>query len=188
MVNSTFPNVRRSPHGTANTVGHADAEFYAAAAAGSAENWGEQPGDALKVTKVLCFCYLIFGVDGGNRIAARWLWMLVEDQSRWESFPWALYSYQLLVTYLSDVPTEVPAGLDPSYHFYGNICAIMIWTCEAIPSLGSKCGTMLGASFIQQPRCTCWKLKKLGHIGFTTFFYEETPEEEQEQETYVVYY
>ncbi|KAL6508579.1 hypothetical protein OROGR_023290 [Orobanche gracilis] len=149
----------------------------------------EQPDDALKVAKVLCVCYLIFGVDGGKRIADRWLWMLVEDQTRWESFPWGLYSYQILVTYLSDVPTEVPAGLDPSYHFYGNVYAIMIWACEAIPSLGSKCGITLGASFIQRPRCTRWKLKKLGHIDFTTFFDDEidcfevlspTPEEERE--------
>ncbi|KAL6586576.1 hypothetical protein OROMI_001564 [Orobanche minor] len=125
----------------------------------------QQSGDALKVAKVLCVCYLIFGVDGGKRIADRWLWMLVEDQTRWESFPWGLYSYQILVTYLSDVPTE-------------------IWACEGIPSLGSKCGIMLGASFIQRPRCTRWKLKKLGHIDFTTFFDDEvlspTPEEEQE--------
>ncbi|KAL6575063.1 hypothetical protein OROMI_012348 [Orobanche minor] len=149
----------------------------------------EQYGDAPKVSKVLCICYLIFGVDGGKRIADRWLWTLVEDQTRWESFPWGLYSYQILVTYLSDVPTEVPAGLDPGYHFYGNIYAIMIWACEAIPSLISKCGIMLGASFIQRPRCTRWKLKKLGHIDFTTFFDDEidcfevlspTPEEEQE--------
>ncbi|KAL6547911.1 hypothetical protein OROHE_009616 [Orobanche hederae] len=149
----------------------------------------EQSRDALKVAKVLCVCYLIFGVDGGKSIAHRWLWTLVEDQTRWERFPWGLYSYQILVTYLSDVPTEVPAGLDPGYHFYGNIYAIMIWACEAIPSLGSKCGIMLGASFIQRPRCTRWKLKKLGHIDFTTFFDDEidcfevlspTPEEEQE--------
>ncbi|KAL6576693.1 hypothetical protein OROMI_010969 [Orobanche minor] len=142
----------------------------------------EQSRDALKVAKVLCVCYLIFGVDGGKRIADRWLWTLVEDQTRWESFPWGFYSYQILVTYLSDVPTEVPAGLDPGYHFY-------IWACEAIPSLGSKCGIMLGASFIQRPLCTRWKLKKLGHIDFTTFFDDEidcfevlspTPEEEQE--------
>ncbi|KAL6556216.1 hypothetical protein OROGR_005504 [Orobanche gracilis] len=56
------------------------------------------------------------------------------------------------------------------YHFYGNIYAIMIWACEAIPSLGSKCGNILGASFIQRPRCTRWKLKKLGPVAFTTFF------------------
>ncbi|KAL6586580.1 hypothetical protein OROMI_001568 [Orobanche minor] len=120
----------------------------------------QQSGDALKVAKVLCVCYLIFGVDGGKRIADRWLWMLVEDQTRWESFPWGLYSYQILVTYLSDVPTEVPAGLDPGYHFYSNIYAIIF-------------GIMLGASFIQRPRCTRWKLKKLGHIDFTTFFDDE---------------
>ncbi|KAL6570186.1 hypothetical protein OROMI_014700 [Orobanche minor] len=144
----------------------------------------EQSRDALKVAKVLCVCYLIFSVDGGKRIADRWLWTLVEDQTRWESFPWGLYSYQILVTYFSDVPTEVPAGLDSGYHFYGNIYAIMIWACEAIPLLGSKCGIMLGASFIQRPHCTRWKLKKLGHIDFTTFFDDEvlspTPEEEQE--------
>ncbi|KAL6544069.1 hypothetical protein OROGR_010566 [Orobanche gracilis] len=64
-----------------------------------------------------------------------------------------------------------------------------IWACEAIPSLGSKCGTILGASFIQRPRCMRWKLKKLGHAAFTTFFEDQidcfevlslTPEEEQE--------
>ncbi|KAL6523633.1 hypothetical protein OROGR_017236 [Orobanche gracilis] len=103
----------------------------------------QQSGDALKVAK---------------------------DQTRWESFPWGGYSYQILVTYLREIPIEVPAGLDPSYHFYGNIYAIMIWACEAIPSLGSKCGNILGASFIQRPRCTRWKLKKLGPVSFTTFF------------------
>ncbi|KAL6548798.1 hypothetical protein OROGR_008564 [Orobanche gracilis] len=99
------------------------------------------------------------------------------------------YSYQILVTYLREIPIEVPAGLDPSYHFYGNIYAIMIWACEAIPSLGSKCGNILGASFIQRPRCTRWKLKKLGPVAFTTFFDDQidcfevlvpTPEEEEE--------
>ncbi|KAL6581137.1 hypothetical protein OROMI_007060 [Orobanche minor] len=54
------------------------------------------------------------------------------------------------------------------------VAKILIWACEAIPSLGSKCGIMLGASFIQRPRCTRWKLKKLGHIDFTTFFDDES--------------
>ncbi|KAL6544003.1 hypothetical protein OROGR_010500 [Orobanche gracilis] len=130
----------------------------------------QQSGDALKVAKVLCVSYLLFGFDGGKHIADRWLWTLVEDQTRWESFPWGGYSYQILVTYLREITIEVPAGLDPSYHFYGNIYAIMIWACEAIPSLGSKCGNILGASFIQRPRCTRWKLKKLGPVAFTTFF------------------
>ncbi|KAL6543697.1 hypothetical protein OROGR_010194 [Orobanche gracilis] len=127
----------------------------------------QQSGDALKVAKVLCVCYLLFGFDGGKHIADRWLWTLVEDQTRWESFPWGGYSY----------------------HFYGNIYAIMIWACEAIPSLDSKCGNILGASFIQRPRCTRWKLKKLGPVAFTTFFDDQmdcyevlvpTPEEEEE--------
>ncbi|KAL6545408.1 hypothetical protein OROGR_009282 [Orobanche gracilis] len=104
----------------------------------------QQSGDALKVAKV--------GPDSMGELSM------------------GGYSYQILVTYLREIPTEVPAGLDPSYHFYGNIYAIMIWACEAIHSLGSKCGTILGASFIQRPRCTRWKLKKLGHVAFTTFF------------------
>ncbi|KAL6518606.1 hypothetical protein OROGR_019108 [Orobanche gracilis] len=147
----------------------------------------QQSGDALKVAKVLCVCYLLFGFDGGKHIADRWLWTLVEDQTQWESFPCGGYSYQILVTYLREIPIEVPAGLDPSYHFYGNIYAIMI--CETIPSLGSKFGNILGASFIQRPRCTRWKLKKLGPVAFTTFFDDQidcfevlvpTPEEEEE--------
>ncbi|KAL6559645.1 hypothetical protein OROGR_004762 [Orobanche gracilis] len=137
----------------------------------------QQSGDALKVAKVLCVSYLLFGFDGGKHIADRWLWTLVEDQTRWESFPWGGYSYQILVTYLREIPIEVPTGLDPSYHFYGNIYAIMIWACEAIPSLGSKCGNILGASFIQRPRCTRWKLKKLGPVSFTTFFDDQEEED-----------
>ncbi|KAL6541163.1 hypothetical protein OROMI_025046 [Orobanche minor] len=164
---ASSPNVRPSPNSAtgadvesasaatdvaASAAASASASVAAAAAAAAAttqtENqvvWKrEQSGDALKVAKVLCVCYLIFGVDGGKRIADMWLWTLV------------------------------PAGLDSGYHFYGNIYAIMIWACEAIPSLGSKCGIMLGDSFIQRPRCTCWKLKKLGHIDFTTFFDDES--------------
>ncbi|KAL6509593.1 hypothetical protein OROGR_022903 [Orobanche gracilis] len=149
----------------------------------------QQPGDALKVAKVLCLCYLLFGFDGGKHIADRWLWTSVEDQTRWESFPSGGYSYQILVTYLREIPIEILTGLNPSYHFYGNIYVIMIWACDAIPSLGSKCGNILGASFIQRPSCTRWKLKKLGPVAFTTFFDDQidcfevlvpTPEEEEE--------
>ncbi|KAL6499981.1 hypothetical protein OROGR_027891 [Orobanche gracilis] len=123
----------------------------------------QQSGDALKVAKV--------GPDSLGELSM------------------GGYSYQILVTYLREIPIEVLAGLDPSYHFYGNIYAIMIWACEAIPSLGSKCGNILGASFIQRPRCTRWKLKKLGPVAFTTFFDDQidcfevlvpTPEEEEE--------
>ncbi|KAL6555011.1 hypothetical protein OROGR_006269 [Orobanche gracilis] len=155
----------------------------------SINGYSQQSGDALKVAKVLCVCYLLFGFDGGKHIADRWLWTLVEDQTRWESFPWGGHSYQILVTYLREIPIEVPVGLDPSYHFYGNIYAIMIWACEAIPSLGSKCGNILGAYFIQRPRCMRWKLKKLGPVAFTTFFDDQidcfevlspTPKEEEE--------
>ncbi|KAL6493230.1 hypothetical protein OROGR_032989 [Orobanche gracilis] len=126
----------------------------------------QQSGDALKVAKVLCVSYLLFGPDSLGELSM------------------GGYSYQILVTYLREIPIEVPAGLDPSYHFYGNIYAIM-----AIPSLGSKCGNILGASFIQRPRCTRWKLKKLGPVAFTTFFDDQidcfevlvpTPEEEGE--------
>ncbi|KAL6570967.1 hypothetical protein OROGR_000517 [Orobanche gracilis] len=131
----------------------------------------QQSGDALKVAKVLCVSYLLFGPDSLGELSM------------------GGYSYHILVTYLREIPIEVPAGLDPSYHFYGNIYAIMIWACEAIPSLGSKCENILGASFIQRPRCTRWKLKKLGPVAFTTFFDDQidcfevlipTPEEEEE--------
>ncbi|KAL6554991.1 hypothetical protein OROGR_006249 [Orobanche gracilis] len=147
----------------------------------------QHPGDALEVDEVLCACYLLFDVDGGKGIADRWLWTLVEDQTRWESFPWGIFVSDIGYIFEGG-PTEVSAG-DPSYHLYGNIYAIMIWAGETIPSLGSKCGTILGASFIQRSRCTRRKLKKLGHVAFTTFFNDEidcfevlspTPEEEHE--------
>ncbi|KAL6498640.1 hypothetical protein OROGR_028187 [Orobanche gracilis] len=135
----------------------------------------QQSGDALKVAKVLCVSYLLFGPDSLGELSM------------------GGYSYQILVTYLREIPIEVPAGLDPSYHFYGNIYAIMIWACEAIPSLGSKCGNILGASFIQRPRCTRWKLKKLGPVAFTTFFDDQidcfevlVPTQEEEEEPYMM--
>ncbi|KAL6554987.1 hypothetical protein OROGR_006245 [Orobanche gracilis] len=102
----------------------------------------QQTGDALKVDKVLCVWYLLFGVDDSMG-----------------ELSMGGYSYQILVTYLREVPTEIPAGLDPSYHFYG-----------------SKCGTILGASFIQRPRCTRWKLKKIDWFEVLS----PTPEEEHE--------
>ncbi|KAL6554986.1 hypothetical protein OROGR_006244 [Orobanche gracilis] len=167
MANSTSSNVSRSPI--------VDVESSAAVATAATENQ--------------CVMRLLFAidVDGGKRIADRWLWTLVEDRTRWESFPWGIFVSDIGYIFEGG-PTEVSAG-EPSYHFYGNIYAIMIWAGEAIPSLGSKCGTILGASFIQRPRCTRWKLKKLGHVAFTTFFNDEidcfevlssTPEEEHE--------
>ncbi|KAL6561068.1 hypothetical protein OROGR_003788 [Orobanche gracilis] len=62
----------------------------------------QQSGDALKVAKV--------GPDSMGELSM------------------GGYSYQILVTYLREIPIEVPAGLDPSYHFYDNIYAIM--ACE----------------------------------------------------------
>ncbi|KAH6760405.1 hypothetical protein C2S51_017354 [Perilla frutescens var. frutescens] len=65
---------------------------------------GDDSNDYLKAAKVLFVSGVLLGMDSGNYIPD-WLWVLVEDEEKWESFPWGSYSYQRLLHYLNNIPT-----------------------------------------------------------------------------------
>ncbi|KAL6555017.1 hypothetical protein OROGR_006275 [Orobanche gracilis] len=92
------------------------------------------------------------------------------------------YSYQILVTYLREVPTEIPAGLDPSYHFYDlgwrgyTFVRLQMWDHSR-------------SIFHPATSLYAMEVEEVGTVAFTTFFNDEidwfevlspTPEEEQE--------
>ncbi|XVE48498.1 hypothetical protein DITRI_Ditri01bG0006600 [Diplodiscus trichospermus] len=127
----------------------------------------EAPADALKVTKVLVAMVFLFGVDKRTAVDP-WLWALVEDSSRWESFPWGKYTFQMLLHWLRNVPVRVSeSGKTPVYHIHGFAIAFLIWAFEAIPSLGSFCATRQDIDVI--PRCLRWKMPKKW-ISMADFF------------------
>ncbi|KAH6817920.1 hypothetical protein C2S51_001523 [Perilla frutescens var. frutescens] len=90
--------------------------------------------DYVMVVNVLFLHTMILGYDQTHMIDD-WVWVLVEDQDRWNSFPWGAYAFSLLEHYMSLVPstevelkrkfkkTEEKQRL--SYHFYGPVWALL---------------------------------------------------------------
>ncbi|KAL8552155.1 hypothetical protein ACS0TY_001009 [Phlomoides rotata] len=130
--------------------------------------------DALKVAKVLFLYYVLFGVDGRHSAIDRWVWALVEDTDRWESFPWGKYTFQILLRYIRTLPVSLPMSRPrqrlPTYHFYGCSVALLTWAYEAIPLLGSTCGERVSGEVL--PRCLRWRFPKR-IINMTGFFNNE---------------
>ncbi|KAH6788591.1 hypothetical protein C2S51_003597 [Perilla frutescens var. frutescens] len=68
---------------------------------------GDDVMDYVLVANVLFVHTMIFGYDQ-THMTDDWVWVLVEDQDRWNSFPWGAYAFSLLTHYMSLVPsTEV---------------------------------------------------------------------------------
>ncbi|KAH6818946.1 hypothetical protein C2S51_002549 [Perilla frutescens var. frutescens] len=92
-------------------------------------------GDGVMVANVLFLHTMIFGYDHIHMIDD-WVWVLVEDQDRWNSFPWGVYAFSLLQRYMGWVPstevelrrkfkkTEENARL--SYHFYEPVWDLLV--------------------------------------------------------------
>ncbi|GFP82524.1 hypothetical protein PHJA_000395400 [Phtheirospermum japonicum] len=118
----------------------------------------ESPADALKVAKLLIVYFLLFGMDGTRTYIDKWAWTLIEDTDRWETFMWGKYTYQILLRYLQQVPTELPNSRTPSYRVYGYIWAFLIWAFEAIPALGNSCEVLTSNDVL--PRGIRWRFPK----------------------------
>ncbi|KAL3652305.1 hypothetical protein CASFOL_001986 [Castilleja foliolosa] len=66
-------------------------------------------------------CSVLFGEDNLKKPIPEWLWVLVEDEDKWENFPWGSYTFQIL-NLLEDsesAPYPVPEAKKFAYHFYG---------------------------------------------------------------------
>ncbi|KAH6763844.1 hypothetical protein C2S51_015093 [Perilla frutescens var. frutescens] len=126
--------------------------------------------DYLKVANVLFLYLMLFGYDP-ERMIEGWVWVLVEDIARWNSFPWGAYTFQVLLHYIRKVPVHTSRlSKRKSYHFYGPVYALLIWAYEAIPELGRTCAVRDGV--YPSPRCLMWTFPRL-YKDFTSFFTQE---------------
>ncbi|KAH6815768.1 hypothetical protein C2S51_020588 [Perilla frutescens var. frutescens] len=92
-----------------------------------------------------------------NRAVDPWMWALVEDAERWNSFLWGAYSYQVLMYFINILPCRrqtIGRKGQGQYHFYGPIWALQIWACEVIPDLAREIGVHTGQ--LTLPRALRW--------------------------------
>ncbi|KAL3645726.1 hypothetical protein CASFOL_010906 [Castilleja foliolosa] len=121
----------------------------------------ESPADALKMAKLLIVYFLLFGMNEKKKYIDEWAWTLIEDTNRWETFPWGNYTYQILLEYIRQLPTELTHSVPPSYHVYGYVWAFLTWAFEAIPEFGLTCGVLTCEDVL--PRCLRWKYRSTAH-------------------------
>ncbi|KAL3652696.1 hypothetical protein CASFOL_002377 [Castilleja foliolosa] len=99
--------------------------------------------DELKIAKLLFVCGFLLGLDlWGSKAIPKWLWVLVEDEDKWESFPWGSYTFQILYSKIELVSDEQPH-----------------WVFEALPSLAEYLNISENKSpEAQRPRLLKWPL------------------------------
>ncbi|KAL3624083.1 hypothetical protein CASFOL_032899 [Castilleja foliolosa] len=118
--------------------------------------------DELKIAKLLFVCGFLLGLDlWGSKAIPKWLWVLVEDEDKWESFPWGSYTFQILYSKIELVSDEQPVEANKkfAYHFYGNSHAFVHWVFEALPSLAEYLNISENKSpEAQRPRLLKWPL------------------------------
>ncbi|KAL3619747.1 hypothetical protein CASFOL_034659 [Castilleja foliolosa] len=133
--------------------------------------------DELKIAKLLFVCGFLLGLDLlGSKAIPKWLWVLVEDKDRWESFPWGSYTFQILYSKIELVSDEQPVEANKkfAYHFYGNSHAFVHWVFEAVPSLAEYLNISENkSSEAQRPRLLKWALPSYSN-NVVEFFDNQT--------------
>ncbi|KAL3655934.1 hypothetical protein CASFOL_000330 [Castilleja foliolosa] len=115
--------------------------------------------DQLKISKVIFVCSVLFGEDNLKKPIPEWLWVLVEDEDKWENFPWGSYTFQILYSKIQQVPlTRSPEAKKFAYHFYGFCHAFAHWIFEAVPPLASLLMSKNRRPDPQRPRLLKWPL------------------------------
>lgn len=88
---------------------------------------GDIAEDYLKAAKILFVYYVLLGMDPKKTNVAHWMWVLVEDNDRWEKFPWGSYSYQHLIRYLKKIRKKPSkTAKKHAIHMYGFTTAFMV--------------------------------------------------------------
>ncbi|XVE81192.1 hypothetical protein DITRI_Ditri15bG0043100 [Diplodiscus trichospermus] len=120
--------------------------------------YSNDPTIAIKVALIIIAELILMGVDYRSCVKL-WIWTLVEDRARWNSFPWGKYAFQMTLHYLNKVPSppQSTSGGKLSYHMYGFPLALQIWAIEAIPELGTLFFTK---TTYEIPRFRKWKMSK----------------------------
>ncbi|KAL3615737.1 hypothetical protein CASFOL_040031 [Castilleja foliolosa] len=115
--------------------------------------------DQLKISKVIFVCSVLFGEDNLKKPIPEWLWVLVEDEDKWENFPWGSYTFQILYSKIQQVPlTRSLEAKKFAYHFYGFCHAFAYWIFEAVPPLASLLMSKNRRPDPQRPRLLKWSL------------------------------
>ncbi|XVF49935.1 hypothetical protein PTKIN_Ptkin04bG0056300 [Pterospermum kingtungense] len=90
-----------------------------------ARDYNNDPVVALKIAMVVVAEVVLFGVDD-KHIVRPWLWALVDDRQRWDTFPWGKFVFSATLHYLNAIVSPPPPPFeDPErkkkfeYHFYG---------------------------------------------------------------------
>ncbi|KAL3618879.1 hypothetical protein CASFOL_037107 [Castilleja foliolosa] len=84
----------------------------------------------LKIAKVLFGHDLFYAIDKRHMIA-NWLWVLVEQGDKWETFPWSAYTFQILMMRMKNAKVKP----QDNYHIYGFSHAFMHFIVEDVPGL-----------------------------------------------------
>ncbi|KAL3615949.1 hypothetical protein CASFOL_040243 [Castilleja foliolosa] len=132
------------------------------------------------IAKLLFVCGFLLELDlWGSKAIPKWLWVLVEDKDRWESFPWGSYTFQILYSKIELVSDEQPVEANKkfAYHFYGNSHAFVHWVFLAVPSLVEYLNISENKSpEAQRPRLLKWALPSYSK-NIVEFFDNQTPVE-----------
>lgn len=83
-----------------------------------------QQEDYLKVAHMLMLWYMVLGYSNERKLES-WMFVLADDLSSWNRFPWGAYSYMALVHYINHIPTTL-ATLGPTLNLSGPIWALMV--------------------------------------------------------------
>ncbi|KAL3619011.1 hypothetical protein CASFOL_037239 [Castilleja foliolosa] len=113
--------------------------------------------DQLKISKVIFVCSVLFGEDNLKKPIPRWLWVLVDDEDKWENFPWG--------SYLPNPLLEDSASA-PYPH----------WIFEAVPPLASLLMSKNRRPDPQRPRLLKWPLPA-DKMSLDNFFKDEVHKE-----------
>ncbi|XP_057790704.1 uncharacterized protein LOC131007805 [Salvia miltiorrhiza] len=110
-----------------------------------AKDLGLLTEDYVKVAKILFVYNVLFGVEKSKpKHISEWLWVLIEDETTWESFPWGSYAFQKLLHFLKSIKKTTSSGTAKreSYTLFGFSTAFMAWIYCAIPEFGSTIGVV----------------------------------------------
>ncbi|XP_062113196.1 uncharacterized protein LOC133824333 [Humulus lupulus] len=108
--------------------------------------------DAVRLVKVY-IVENILGSKRGDRLVDNFVMSLVDDDQKFEAYPWGRRSFNETIKYLTSALDSSKTG----YELCGFPIAFQVWGFEVIPLLASSFAIHVGSKF---PRILNWKTGK----------------------------
>jgi Domain of unknown function (DUF1985) len=91
----------------------------------SSGEFAASPEDELKFAKLIFLYGFVLGIDNNKKVE-QWAWALIDEEEKWDNFPWGSYTFDDLIGRISKVNPTLQR--DGSYrgHFYGFSTAFMV--------------------------------------------------------------